>query len=427
LALRDGAIWAARADQLPVALRLFTKAFDALAQEGEHAALAIGLKIEIALILWAMGDRAAAVGNLAEVFEGLEQFDAGASRQNERAHQFGRAAAGLFWYQLAPFAAKSAYNITTGQPSALSGDEPLLGAELKPLSDYWRILALCELEIGADNGVDRRSIARLPPAGSMAFIEMFIAMARYCKVIAAGDIAASFRAGSTAIAASRISQAAMAERATVRIVDADIEKKRQQILVNSDLTSAELLRTIALDILVWRRFRGQWTDAFAEEVRRAAADVLGSSAIIGDVLDAAAGGEIETPPSAAVALASRLARNADMRGDPGARFDRDLLLVCHAGSSLCRRVLEPVAVDEIVGGWSNVVANEGFALRSTIIYGPRITAAVEEARVAGLKGAARLFLAAAPAVRRERMLSDGPDGWRQLLLRIIGDEGQVAA
>jgi hypothetical protein len=101
---------------------------------------------------------------------------------------------------------------------------------LSPLWDNWRILALCELEIGADKGIDARSIERLPAAGSMAFIEMFIAMARYCKTIAAGDTGASIRAGSIVIAASRISHTALGEKGTVRFVDADIETKRQQIL-----------------------------------------------------------------------------------------------------------------------------------------------------------------------------------------------------
>ena len=422
LALRDGAIWAARAEQLPAALRLFTKALAELVLEGAHAALATGLKIEIALILWAMGERADALAALAEAFEALEGFDPAASRANERVHQFGRAAAGLFWHRLAPFAAKQPFNISTGQPSALSGDEPLLGAELKPLWDNWRILALCELEIGVDKGIDARSIERRPAAGSMASIEMFMAMARYCKTIAAGDTAASLWAGSTAIAASRISQAVLGERTMVRIVDADIEAKRQQILTDPDAASLEFLRTIALDNLVWRRFRGQWSDEFPEELERAAADVLRSRAIIGDVLDAAAGRPIENSPSAAVALAARLARNADLRGDPGARFDRDLLLVGHAGPSFCRRALEPVIVEEIVSGWSNVIANERFVLRSPLSHVPQIAAAIADARSTGLKGAARILLAAAPAVRREPS-----DMWREFLLAIIGDSVQPAA
>jgi hypothetical protein len=422
LALRDGAVWAARAEQLPTALRLFKKAFDELALEGEHMALATGLKIEIALILWAMGERANAVAALAEAFEDLEGFDPAASRANERVHQFGRAAAGLFWHQLAPFAAKEAFNITTGQPSALSGDEPLLGAELKPLWDNWRILTLCELEIGADRRIETRSNKRLPAVGGMAFIEMFIAMARYCNTIPVNDIAASFLAGSTAIAVTRISNAALGEDATRRVVGAEIEEKRQDILSNPDAATLEYLRLVTLDILMWRRFRGQWSSEFLSELKRAATDVLGSSAIIGDVLDAAGGNRIGERPSAAVALAGRLAKNPDLRGDPGARFDRDLLLVCHAGTSFGRRILEPVVVEEIVGGWSNVIANERFALRSPLSHVSEIAAAIEDARSTGLKGAARVLLAAVPAVKRELT-----DGWRDFLVRIIGDKSQPGA
>src|SRR5277367_1818399 len=77
-------------------------------------------------------------------------------------------------------------------------------------------------------------------------------------------------------------------KATVRVVDADIETKRQQIFTKPDAASLESLRTIALDILVWRRFRGQWSDELPDELKRAAVDVMVSGAIIGDVLDAAA-------------------------------------------------------------------------------------------------------------------------------------------
>jgi len=139
-------------------------------------------------------------------------------------------------------------------------------------------------------------------------------------------------------------------------------------------------------------------------------------------LDAAAADQIAERPSAAVALASRLAKNADLRGDPGARFDRDLLLVSHAAASFGRRILGPVAVQEIVGGWSNVFANERFALRSPLSHVPEIAAAIEDARSTGLKGAAQVLLAAAPAVRREVT-----EGWRDFLLRIIADKSQPGA
>lgn len=251
----------------------------------------------------------------------------------------------------------------------------------------------------------------------MAFIEMFIAMARYCRAISAGDIPASFRKGLIAVAASRISHEALANEATeIRVVDADLQAKCQQIL--TDPVSLEIVRTIALDVLVWHRLRGGWSSTFTDDVERAVTEAWGDSELIRAVLRAASGDLVEQIPSAEVALAARLASDADMRGDPQARFDRDLLLVSHAGSSLCRRVLEPVIVDEILRGWSAVLANEGFALRSPSLHRPAIAHAIDEARSTGLKGAARLILAAAPAVGRAVS-----DGWKQHLLRMIGEEG----
>ena len=196
------------------------------------------------------------------------------------------------------------------------------------------------------------------------------------------------RGVSLAVAASRISHEALANEATeIWVVDADLQAKCQQIL--TDPVSLEIVRTIALDVLVWHRLRGGWSSTFTDDVERAVTEAWGDSGLIRDVLRAASGDLVEQIPSAEVALAARLASDADMRGDPQARFDRDLLLVSHAGSSLCRRVLEPVIVDEILRGWSAVLANEGFALRSPSLHRPAIAHAIDEARSTGLKGAAR--------------------------------------
>jgi len=177
------------------------------------------------------------------------------------------------------------------------------------------------------------------------------------------------------------------------------------------------VRTIALDVFVWHRLRGGWNSSFTDDVDKAVTEAWGDSEVIRDVLRAASSDQVEQIPSAEIGLAARLATNADMRGDPRARFDRDLLLVSYTGASLCRRALEPVVVDEIVQGWSSVLANESFALRSPSLHREAIADAIEEARSTGLRGAARLILAAAPAVGRAVS-----DGWQQHLLRIAGDE-----
>jgi hypothetical protein len=44
----------------------------------------------------------------------------------------------------------------------------------------------------------------------------------------------------------------------------------------------------------------------------------------------------------------------DLRGNPRARFEDDLLLVSHTAHSLARRILEPLILPHIMKGWSIV-------------------------------------------------------------------------
>jgi hypothetical protein len=140
------------------------------------------MQVESALVLWDMNDRPQAIAKLADALDNVEELDPATSRRNERAHQFARATVGFFWHKLDPFSPGPARNITIGQASALTGDEGLLGVDLKPLADNWRILALCEIEIGVDMGVERRSLAKQTGPG-VPSVEMFIAMARYARAI----------------------------------------------------------------------------------------------------------------------------------------------------------------------------------------------------------------------------------------------------
>jgi hypothetical protein len=61
LALRDGAVSAARAGLFSDAIRLFRKAHNVLDTEGDHPGLTVGLQIEVALAVWAQGDRSSAI------------------------------------------------------------------------------------------------------------------------------------------------------------------------------------------------------------------------------------------------------------------------------------------------------------------------------------------------------------------------------
>ena len=106
---------------------------------------------------------------------------------------------------------------------------------------------------------------------------------------------------------------------------------------------------------------------------------------------------------------------ADLRGNPRLRFGRDLLLVSHTAHSFARRRLEPVVVPIVAEGWSTVLENESFALRSPMQHRRAIEAAVNEMPRFGLKAAARLLVAAAPAVGASLSGS-----WEQVLRQIIG-------
>ena len=95
------------------------------------------------------------------------------------------------------------------------------------------------------------------------------------------------------------------------------------------------------------------------------------------------------------------------------RFRRDMFVVGHLAQSLARRVLEPIVVPKIAAGWAAVLEDQSFALRAPAINCPDMEAAVTSIDTSGLKGAARLILAAAPAVGYEL-----DAGWEELLVRI---------
>jgi hypothetical protein len=103
LALRDRGTSAARSGRFDVAARLYGKAVTAIDDNGGHEALAVGLRVDLAMALWDAGEHPAALARLADAFDMLAPLDATESRQNERAHQFARAAAGLFFHDTDPY------------------------------------------------------------------------------------------------------------------------------------------------------------------------------------------------------------------------------------------------------------------------------------------------------------------------------------
>jgi hypothetical protein len=413
LALRDGAVSAALAELFSDALRLFGKAHGVLTLECQHPGLAVGMQVDSALVSWDMNDRPRAILTLADALDAVELLDPKASRQNERAHQFARATVGLFWHKLDPYPSDPHRRIAIGQASALTGDEALLGIDLKPLAYNWRILALCEIELDVDVGIERRSLAKQTGSG-LSSVEMFIAMARYAGAITSGsDLTEAFRHGLRAICAYTT---------TKRLRDgdgvADQTSPSPAQLVQELLKEGlnDIVKTVPIDLLIWQRFRSTWNSDFIARIEASCTAAWGGAAPIADVISAALSGAVSGMPSTTLALAANLAAMPPLGGNPRVRFERDLLMVSHTASSLARRVIEPVVVSTIAEGWSNVLSNESFALRSLMQHAPAIAAALSGTKFLGLKAAARLLLAAAPTVRAS--LSES---WQQRLRQISGN------
>ncbi len=345
---------------------------------------------------------------LADALDAVEPLDPAVSRQNERAHQFARATVGVFWQRLDSYRSGPVRDIAIGQASALSGDEGLLGIDLKPLAQNWRILALCEIELGVEVGIEQRSLAK--QSGPMlASVEMFIAMARYAHAVAGSDLADALELGILAVKSYSI---------VLKSKSGKISPDSGQVvhgLIQEEL--GDVLKTVPVDLLIWRRFRGVWGTNLASRINDACAAAWGDVAPIKDVIAAASGAAVTGMPSPSVALAASLASMPNLKGNPRARFERDLLLISHAAHSLARRLLEPVIVSIVAEGWATVLNDESFALYSPMQSSPSMTAAIEDMKGSGLSAAARLILAAAPAVKVS--LSET---WRQVFITLAGGE-----
>jgi hypothetical protein len=206
----------------------------------------------------------------------------------------------------------------------------------------------------------------------------------------------ALRLGLVAVSASRVAAELRVTEET-RATSAQMASKSLQMLLAAGLK--EIIWTIPLDLLVWHRFRGSWHADLIGRIETACVATWGECTPISDLLKAASGAAVKRNPPTGLALAARLASPSDLKGNPRARFERDLLLISHVAHSLARRILEPLVVAQIVEGWTAVLKDEGFALRAPLEHTPSIEAAIADTKSSGLSGAARLMLAAAPAVK----------------------------
>jgi hypothetical protein len=397
LALRDGGVSAARAERFDDALRLFRKACTVVSPEANSSARAVGILIEIALTQWTVNRPAEAIATLADALDAVGALDVAESRQSERAHQFARATIGVFWHDLDPYPSRPRPTIAIGQASALAGDEPLSRVDLKPLADNWRILALCEIQLGLEIGIERRSMAKQSGSG-MASVEMFIIMARYARAVTQDSLELAFKLGIAAASAKNIvMRLRTVESSERRASYEELTGKSADTLVAEG--AREILETVPLDLFIWHRLCRTWDDALVVRMQTACAATWGDISAVAPIFTAASGECTGNQSAPAPALAEFLRPEFNPIGAPVERLRRDLLLVYYTSISSARRVLEPLVVSELADGWSAVVENESFALRAPLQHTPPIQEAIAEMRTSGLKGAARLLQAAAPAAR----------------------------
>ncbi len=421
LALREGGVSAARAHLFTDAIRLFAKASDALSARTGVDALKAGLVTEQALALWEVGERGAALATLGNAFDLLETVAVTGTRQGERAHQVARAAAGLFMHDCRSFPRDPRPTIPFGHASTLSTDhDELLNLDLKPLADNWRILALVEIETGVDAGIEQRSLAKQTKLGVLD-IELLICCARYGRSLTSGLLPQTFRDGIASASALKVAQSTKAQPGSLaRINRADLVSTPVETLL-ADSNWRETVLRIPVDVFLWNKFNREPQAGLLDRLARTCREAFGRDTVADSLMKATSGiyavgpsAPLSVTTAAAIALSDEAVAN-----DPETRFRRDMHLVGHLAQSMARRVLEPIVAPKIAAGWVVVLKDQRYALRAPTINCPDIEAAVASIGTSGLKGAARLILAAAPAVGYQL-----DAGWEELLMK-VGAETSV--
>jgi len=162
----------------------------------------------------------------------------------------------------------------------------------------------------------------------------------------------------------------------------------------------EAIQRIPVDVLLWNKFNGELEAELIDRLTHTCRQAFGDEKVANHLLKAASGIYAVGPTapfSVSTARAIALPDEA-VANDPQTRFRRDMLLVIHISNSLARRVLEPIVVPQIAAGWTAVLKDQRYALRAPAQNCPDIEAAATSIATSGLEGAARLILAAAPAV-----------------------------
>jgi hypothetical protein len=396
LALRDGGISAAKSGRFSDAIRLFEKAYEAFLKNPDNAPVGASMLIEKALAQWRDGGKLEAILTAADALDAVEQFEPTASCQAERSHRFARAIVGLVYSDLESTADQFTPPFTFGQASQLeSSSAKLMGLALKPLSDNWRVLAAAEARIGAELGIDTRSMAKQTGPLHLS-IETLILAHRYASAVKSGAVGVALRAGAKLVATRKLAANVPPDaEGNHRVAREALEVANPCELV-ADASLNDAIQSLILDALTAPVLAAHLDARTLEGLRAETRAVFGTQPQLELIFDAASQLFVEGPDAArAVVLANGIATaSSAVEGEPSRRYHRDVMLITHVINSLARAELELAVAKIITTGWTYVLEHQRFLLKNADRDASGIEDAINSAHAPNLASTASLLLAA---------------------------------
>ena len=270
-----------------------------------------------------------------------------------------------------------------------------MGVALKPLSVNWRVLAAAEAKIGAELGIDARSMAK--QTGPLHLnIETLILAYRYASAVKSGAVGKALRAGAKLVATRKVAANVPPDaEGNYRVVREALEVANpSELLADGSLDDA--IQSLILDALTAHVLAAPLDARTLEALRVETRAAFGTHPQL-ELIFAAASQLFVVGPNAAraVMLANgiAIASNA-IEGEPSRRFHRDMMVIMHVIYSLARAELEPGAARIITAGWAEVLEHQPFLLKNVGRAAPGIEDAINSANPPTLASAAALLLAA---------------------------------
>lgn len=398
--LREAAISAAELGDWARAAAWFAQGRDAAYEVGGvMTPMAIGLEADVATAAWHLANAGAAVRGMAECLRLLAGVDPQGEVKNAYVHRIVRHA--ILWMHDAKIIRRTrlgdggALVMPPGAGSNPEPDEAVRDLPLAEIDVAWYLLAQVDLAIGGGGGVAATLHASLA-GGPVPSQEIRIRQMRVATAIRRSDPDAFAETLVDWVAASLYLHA----NGDTLFADDVLAPSRGPI---PDPTPSELSRPAAVNAAVGAAVafgiaavlagRSLPADALAAGI----AARLGPShpALVVVARMAAAGPAVEQARDGADALALLWSGGGN---EPSDLFVATLRLVEEVGRSDFRNVVESPLWAWIGQRWTHAATHQRFALRDPRTNGPAILSAIE-AGTGNLASAARVTLAALPAVR----------------------------